>query len=42
MSKKQKQRKKQNEILFKQMTGACVIFTLFVITLVSFLVVVRG
>lgn len=42
MSKKKKQKKREADILFKQMLGSCVIFTMFVITLVCFIVVVRG
>lgn len=42
MSKKRKKQQKENEILFRQMTGACIIFTLFVVSLIGFIVVVRG
>lgn len=40
MSKKKKQ--KENQILFKQMVGACVIFVLFLMTIICFTIIVRG
>ena len=40
MSKKKKQ--KENQILFKQMVGAWVIFVLFLMTIICFAIIVRG
>lgn len=42
MSKKKKRKQKENQILFKQMVGACVIFVLFLITMICFAIIVKG
>lgn len=42
MGKSKKRREKQQKIIARQMTGACVIFALFVVTMICLWLVIRG